>query len=205
MSNLVLVLASLAGMLDPDGVIATAPSGQQAVVVGAVAPVAAATPSVTNQVLTTHDLTTDEQIDRWLAARAADDRPQFADGGDPWSMKDDRKVHGEVSVGVGTGDYSAYSASVSLPVGENGRVDLHYSQSKNDPWGYGYGYGRRLGAGYGDGYEGGRSQSFGVHYDSSGSRSGGRPFDGRGINDRRDRIAPQPSRAAEEPLPLLSQ
>ena len=199
MSNLVVVLASLAGALDPGGVITTAPAGQQAVVVGAVAPVAAATPSVTSQIITPQDLTTDEQIDRWLAARAAEDRQPFADGGDPWAMRDDRKVHCQVSVGVGTGDYSAYSASVSLPVGENGRIDLHYSQSKNDPWAYGYGYGRGPGYGYGYGFDNARSQSVGIRFDSGSSRGA------RTADDRPSRFAPQPNRAADEPLPLLTE
>ena len=194
MSNLVLVLASLAGVLDPEGVIATAPAGQQAVIVGAVAPVAAATPSVTAQIITPQDLTTDEQIDRWLAARASDDSQPFSDRSDPWAMRDDRKVHGEVSAGIGTGDYSAYSASVSLPVGENGRIDLHYSQSKNDPWAYGYG--RGAGYGYGYGLENQTSQSVGIRFDSSSSRGS------RSADDRRSRFAPQSHRAADAPLLL---
>lgn len=79
---------------------------------------------------------------------------------DPFAF-DDRKVHGEVFAGIGTGDYTAFGARVSLPIGESGRLDLSYNESKNSPWGYGYGYGLNGRTGYdarfGPGYRG--------HYD----------------------------------------
>lgn len=136
-----LVLASLLVSGDPDGVVATAPKGTGAVVVGAVAPTAEAQPdaALAGQV-TARQLSTAEQIDRWISAPGRDLAP-FADSMGPG---DDRRMHGFVSGSIGTDDYSSVSVGVSLPVGENGRLDLSYSQTKN---GYGYGYD---GYGYGD-------------------------------------------------------
>ncbi len=140
--------AMLVSTGEPDGIVTTAPNGAGAIPVGAEAPtptdIQAAGPS---QVLTAHGLTTDEQIDAWIASRKPEERP-FSEAVEPW-LEDDREVHGEVSAAIGTGDYSAYSASVSLPIGETGRVNLSYSQSRNGyayghPYG-GYGYGSPLG------------------------------------------------------------
>ena len=36
----------------------------------------------------------------------------------------DHKVHGEVSVGVGTGGYREVAADVTAPIGDNGEVDV---------------------------------------------------------------------------------
>ena len=161
-----LVAGALIFSDDPDGVVATAPAGHQSVPVGAEAPVAPDVPSASAQPVTAHGLTTDEQIDRWIGQRADAGKP-FSGNVDPWRPVDDRKVHGEVSAGIGTGDYSSYSAAVSLPVGDSGRLDLSYSQSKNDTYGYGYGYGYP-GSGFGYGHAGRSygvdSRSFGVGY-----------------------------------------
>lgn len=153
----VLAVALLSVAHDPDAVIATAPVGSQSVIVDAVAPTAPPPPSASAaQAITPHGLTTDEQIDRWISQRATADKP-FSDDG-RMRLVDDRKMHGEVSAAIGTGDFSAYSASVSIPIGENGRVDLSYSQSKNGygPYGYGYGGYGRCGydafSGFGSGY-----------------------------------------------------
>lgn len=139
-----LIVATMLTMAnDPDGVVSTAPKGDGAVIVGAVAPTAAEVPSVASQEITPHGLSTDEQIDRWIAQRAEASEP-FSGEAAPWAMEEERKIHGEVSAAIGTGDFSAYSAAVSIPVGENATVNLSYSRSKN-----GYGYG-----GYGYGYDG---------------------------------------------------
>ncbi|TAJ57894.1 hypothetical protein [Brevundimonas sp.] len=134
---------------DPDGVVATAPA--TAVDLGAnTQPVA---PSVEGaaQASVPHNLTTDEQIDRWIAARSVDNRPYDRAVGE---SPDDGLPHGEVSVSVGTGGYRDYGAAVSLPIGENGRLSLSYRQTENGyPYGgYGYGYGR--GYGYDQSYGG---------------------------------------------------
>ena len=142
---------ALVGAGDPDGVIETAPENAQSVLIGASAPVVASVPATSaTQIITPHGLTTDAQIDRWLAERTVEQRP-FNDVDDGYAgllSQDDREIHGEVSASIGTGDFSAYSASVSLPIGENGRVNLSYSQSKNGYYGY-PGYGPGYGGGYG--------------------------------------------------------
>jgi hypothetical protein len=134
---------------DPDGVVTTAPA--TSVDLAATArPVA---PSVEGaaQASVPHNLTTDEQIDRWIATRSVDDRPYARDLGGPL---DDGLPHGEVSVTVGTGGYRDYGAAMSMPIGENGRLSLSYRQTENGyPWG-GYGYGYGAGYGYGRGYGG---------------------------------------------------
>lgn len=120
---------------DQEGVVITAPA-TTAVLDGAAAPVA---PPVTGdpQSKTPHGLSTDQQIAQWLAARS----PASAPDADSPAWRDDRKPHGEVSVGVGTGGYRDYAAAVSLPIGENGRLDISFRQSENDPYRYRYGYG----------------------------------------------------------------
>jgi hypothetical protein len=184
--------AALPDVNDPDAVVSTAPSAGQYVALDAVAPVADDVPAVSGQAITPHGLTTAEQIDRWVGQRSPEAKP-FADDGrrDLWGRPDDGKVHGELSASIGTGDYTAWSGTVSVPLGENGRLDLSYSQSKNSPYGYrpyGYGYGypgyepdAYL---YGPGYRGasepfflgrgvvypGSRKSIGLRYDSEGER-----------------------------------
>ena len=138
--------------VDPqDGVVATAPA--TAVVLDP-APVASAPARPLPPQTAVNGVTTDEQIARWLCARAAEPAPY--DGAPAW--RDDRQPHGEVSVGVGTGGYREYGVAMSLPIGENGRLDLSYRQVENGyPNGYGYddygyggygGYGADGGTGY---------------------------------------------------------
>ena len=132
---LMMAAALFAG--DPDGVVATAPA--TAVDLNATAqPVATSTLGATQDAVP-HGLSTDQQIDRWIAGRSIADKPW---GERATEVPDDRKVHGEVSVGIGTGGYRDYGVAVSLPVGENGRLDISYRQVENGyPYG-GYGYGR---------------------------------------------------------------
>ncbi|HYD27291.1 hypothetical protein [Brevundimonas sp.] len=132
---------------DQDSVVATAPATPVALdaTVGPVAPPvggAAPSPQSTGQSTGPHGLDTDEQIARWLSARA----PVETRSGDSEFWRDDREPHGEVSVGFGTGGYRDYGAAVSLPIGENGRLDISIRQVEN---GFPYRYGR----GYGYGYE----------------------------------------------------
>lgn len=180
--------AAVSDMNDPEAIVATAPPVDQFVALDAVAPVAGEIPAVSTQTITAHGLTTAQQIDRWVSRRDAGAKP-FADDGplDVWGQRDDRKMHGEVSASIGTGDYTAWSGTVSMPIGENGRIDLSYSQSKNSPYGYGYGY---PGYGpdailYGPGYRGaydpffrgsgivypGSRTGFGFRYESDSDRS----------------------------------
>ncbi|ADL01559.1 hypothetical protein [Brevundimonas subvibrioides] len=147
MLTLVLLASLLAGS-DPDGVVSTAPRGADSVVVGAVAPTTDARPDASMITPMPQSLTTAEQIDRWVGARTAANAPFESDRG----PVDDRKMHGFASGAVGTGDFSAVAVGVSLPIGENGRLDLSFSQSRN---GYGYGGYGDYGYGYqGYGYDG---------------------------------------------------
>lgn len=128
---------------DPDGVVTTAPA--TTVDLGVTAAPEAPSVEGAAQAQAPHNLTTDEQIDRWLASRSVADAPYARDMGDPL---DDRRPHGQVSVGVGTGGYRDYGATVTMPIGESGQVTLSYRQTENGyPYGYGYGYGDGYGHG----------------------------------------------------------
>lgn len=134
---------------DPDGVVATAPA--TTVDLGASAQPSAPSTAGVAQAGVPHNLSTDAQIDRWIAARSVNDKPYDRESRD---AIDDGKPHGEVSVAIGTGGYRDYGVSVSGPMGENGRFSLSYRQVENGyPYdGYGYGpggYGYRNGYGYG--------------------------------------------------------
>lgn len=190
LSSVLVTMAALA-IGDPDGVVTTAPVGAAgSVLVGAEAPLAPEVPAVSTQQITPHGLSTDEQINRWIATRNPDAVAYDEDAGNGWLDRDDRKMHGEVSAAIGTGDFSAYSASVSLPIGERGRLNLSYSQSKND---YGYGYGGPYGygpGGFGPGGFGstGRGYGYGAPYVfAPGVVYPGRPFGTveRGSPDRK--------------------
>ena len=146
---------------DPDGVVSTAPA--TTVDLAATTPPVAPSTAGAAQAGVPHNLTTDQQIDRWIAARSVSDTPYGRESRDAF---DDGKAHGEVSVSVGTGGYRDYGVAVSGPLGENGRFSLSYRQVENGyPYGgYGYGYG---GAGFGapgvDGYP-----DAGMAFDDSG-------------------------------------
>lgn len=154
-----LIVASLLTDHDPDGVVATAPKGADSVVVGAVAPTTDARPDASMIDPMPQALSTAEQIDRWIGARTVGSTP-FQERG----PIDDRKMHGFASGAVGTGDFSAVTVGVSLPIGETGRIAFSFSQSRNGygPYGYdGYGY---AGYGYdGLGYRGYRPTDFHGH------------------------------------------
>lgn len=130
-----LLAAALATSPDQDGVIATANRVEPLpLTTEAVAPTPS--PSTTVQSATAHGLTTDEQIDRWLESAAQAPAPYS-----PWEEPaDDRRVHGMVTAGIGTHGYRDYGASVSVPIGESGRLDLHYRKTEGDYLGYPYGY-----------------------------------------------------------------
>lgn len=132
MAVFALILAAALFTGDPDGVVATAPATTVDLEVSA-QPVAASTEGATQEAVP-HGLSTDQQIDRWIAARSTGEKPW---GEAAQELTDNGKVHGEVSVGIGTGGYRDYGVAVSLPLGENGRLDLRYRQVEN---GYPYAY-----------------------------------------------------------------
>jgi len=87
-----------------------------------------------------------EQIDAYLktspALEARDS--QDIDGVVP---REDRKVHGVVSVGVGTGGYRSVYMQAEAPIGDNARVSVAFEDTR---------YGRSRGRLYGGGqFEGG--------------------------------------------------
>ena len=127
------------GAGDPDGVVVTGPTDGGSILTDVQAPTSEA--RLPSQTATTpHGLTTQQQIDRWLASRSAD-HPPFAAADD---QVDARRVRGFVSGAIGTNDFSQVAVGVSFPVGETGRLDLAYSQTRNGWFGYGPhdGYGR---------------------------------------------------------------
>lgn len=73
------------------------------------------------------------QIERYLADAAAEaDRPPLEDG--------PRKIHGEVSLSVGTGGYRSGYATAQIPLGESGTLGLAYGQTDyGENGGYYYG------------------------------------------------------------------
>lgn len=133
----ILTLAALGLSNDPDGVVQTAPAGTQSVAQDVQAPVAPEPSAADAQAVVPqdrpHGLTTDQQIQRFIAA-GAPARESRGEGG-PVRWQDDREVHGHVEGAIGTGGYRSYGASVSVPIGENGRVSFSFSQTEN---GYGY-------------------------------------------------------------------
>ena len=128
---------------DPEGVVSTAPRAGPGAVPTASADALAATvgdasPAVTLQTAAPHGLSTEEQISRWIGERKAD-APPVETWADAWEEAAPRKMHGQVSAGIGTGGYRDFAAAVSMPLGESGTLNLSVSQTKNAPWGYGYG------------------------------------------------------------------
>lgn len=89
------------------------------------------------------------QIQRWLAESPSN--PDDRDGQLLDLRREDRQMHGEVGVAVGTGGYrSAYITSI-MPLGDKGTLALSFSQDKNARGyyrgAYGYPYGMPLGEG----------------------------------------------------------
>lgn len=135
----------LAASNDPEGVVSTAPrGGLQAVPVASAASLAEtvgdASPAVTLQSAAPHGLSTEEQIARWIGERKAENA-EAEPWADAWDEPEPRRMHGQVSAGIGTGGYRDFAADVSLPIGESGTLNLSVSQTKNAPWAYPYGYG----------------------------------------------------------------
>ena len=136
-----LIAGLLAGMAlatsgtDPDGVVATAPTNAPTLAQAMNAAPQAAVAAPTAQDAQPHGMTTEQQIQSWIADRTPG--ASFDEGPAP-GPQDDRPMHGMVEAGIGTGGYRSYGAAVSMPVGENGRLDLAYREARNQPWGYGY-------------------------------------------------------------------
>ncbi|QYF87754.1 hypothetical protein [Brevundimonas sp. PAMC22021] len=172
---MILVLAALASLAgDPEGVVTTARDDTAALARAMSAPEPVVTATPTSQDAAPHDLTTDEQINRWLASRASSDAAPYAED-DLVGAPEERKMHGVVSAGIGTGGYRSFGAAVTMPIGDQADLTVAYSEGRNLPYGYGYGgfdgygYGRHGGFGY-DHQRVGRSRSVAVGLDWSNSR-----------------------------------
>ena len=88
-------------------------------------------------------MSTAEQIDAFIRSAPPVDT-KAAGEVDGVVARDDRKVHGMVEVGVGTGGYRSVYAQTDMPLGENGRLSLAFEDTKGGrhaPYGY-YGYDR---------------------------------------------------------------
>lgn len=170
---------ALLGAEEPQ-VVSTAPRGDAAQSALA-APTTSVVPTPMAPGMAPQDLTTDEQIARWLAARAPDQRDAEAP---LWDEPLERRMRGEVSAGIGTGGYRDFSAWASMPLGERAELSIGFSQTRNAPWGYrDHGWDRPFGHGWtlpGRGY--------GHGFDAYG------PYDGRVGEPRRDsRVEPPAS------------
>ena len=84
-------------------------------------------------------ITTSEQIDAFIRSSPA---ASVAEPGEVNGVvaRNDRKVHGEVSVGVGTGGYRSVYVRTDMPVGETGRVSLAFEDTRYGRGGGPYGY-----------------------------------------------------------------
>ena len=153
-------MALVAPGSDPDGVVATAPSNAPTLAQAMAAAPEASLTAPTAQDAAPHGMTTEQQIQHWISSRTPGASfDESAEAGPPA----ERKMHGMVEAGIGTGGYRSYGAAVSMPVGENGRLDLAYREGRNEPWGYGYGGGYGLrGPGVYPSYGGWRGRGYGA-------------------------------------------
>lgn len=158
-ASLLASAAMVAAGGDPDGVITTAPLNAPTLAQAMTAAPQTSVTAPTAQDAAPHGLTTEQQIQNWISART----PGVSfDEGAVAGPPAERKTYSMVEVGIGTGGYRSYGAAVSLPVGENGRLNLAYREGRNEPWGYGYsGHGLR-GPGSYSPYGGWRGHSYGA-------------------------------------------
>lgn len=152
-------MALMASGSDPDGVVATAPTNAPSLADALAAAPEAVAAAPTAQDAAPHGLTTEQQIQHWIDSRTPGASFQEPTDAGP---ADDRQVHGMVEAGVGTGGYRSYAAAVSMPIGENGRLDLSYREGRNQPWGYGYGGYGLHGPGFHSPYGGWSGRGYGV-------------------------------------------
>ena len=140
-SALMMALALMGS--DPDGIVTTAPA-TNVDLTAVTRPAAPTAQGAAQQAAEPHNLTTDQQIDRWIATRDPEAKP-YEHALDDRDAPGERKMHGEFTAGIGTGGYRDFGMSVQLPIGETGTLGLSYRQTENDIYGsrYGdYGYGR---------------------------------------------------------------
>ena len=108
------------------------------------------------------DPSTAAQIDQFIKSAPL---PSLDDEGVDGITPGERKVHGEVSVGVGSGGYRSVSAMSIIPIGETGTLAVAVSKSRNSPYANYGEYGGYGGRGYGEG----ERQSIGLAFSSQGA------------------------------------
>lgn len=106
------------------------------------------------------DTSTAAQIDQFIKSGPM---PSLDEAGVDGITPGDRKIHGEVSVGIGTGGYRSFSGLSVIPVGETGTLAIAVSKSRNSPYAN---YGEYDGYG---GYGQGDRQSIGLQFSSQGA------------------------------------
>jgi len=98
--------------------------------------------------VSTASQTTDQKIAAWLDDKPAPLPAARDDGrGEPLpdnpDIKPERKIHGEVGAGIGTGGYRSAYGIVNIPIGKSSSVTVSASTGRNipyyagGPWAYG--------------------------------------------------------------------
>lgn len=78
-------------------------------------------------------MSTADQIDAWLRSSPPVTAPDL--DADPRNLPfDDRKLHGEVIVGVGTRGHRHVSMRATAPVGESGRISVAFGETRGPGW-----------------------------------------------------------------------
>jgi hypothetical protein len=119
-----------------------------------------------------------EQIDQYLRSSPAAALPPENAPGVIAGDEEERQVHGEFGVAIGTGGYRSAYVRSDIPVGKTGTVSIAVSETKGrgyGGYGYGYGgYGGYDGLGYGGygGYGDRRSVGIGLNMTSPGAAIG---------------------------------
>ena len=151
-------------------------AADEAVATASKASAPSTSPAAAVTVAPSRPMTTQEQVDAWLAPPQAVD-PAYRDAAEA-PDGEARKIHGVVSATVGTGGYRSAYVSTLIPLGETATLGLAVGQTdygKNPRYvpgygaDYGYGYGRGLDSGLIGGgrhlgriARGGKSQSLAV-------------------------------------------
>jgi hypothetical protein len=126
---------------------------------------------------------TADQIDAFIKTTPVPDvTKDKAAGATSTTDAPDRKIHGVVELGIGTGGYRHAYARADMPVGENGQLSIAVDQTRfNDRLRGRFG---RFGAGpYGAGPYGGTSLSFSGAWLADGAEGGGPPCRARADGD----------------------
>lgn len=77
-------------------------------------------------------MSTADQIDLWLKSTPSLEADLDAEPMVP--AFDDRKLHGEVTVGVGTRGYRHVSMRATAPLGETGRISVAFGETRGRDW-----------------------------------------------------------------------